>query len=99
MINYIKTIFIDRREGQIVLFGSLAYLLVWAIASKAPNLLQVPSFFALMSPYVAFALALTYFQMGGFKRAKFESGWFNCGILVVVLLTPFLVTAWQAISK
>ena len=93
MINYIKTIFIDRREGQIVLFGSLAYLLVWAIASKAPNLLQVPAFFALMSPYVAFALALTHFQIGGFKRTKFESGWFNRGILVVVLLTPFLVTA------
>jgi hypothetical protein len=97
MVHYIKTIFIDRREGQIVLFGSLAYLLVWAIASKAPNL--VPAFFALVSPYVALALALTYFQMGGFKRNKFESGWFNSGILVVVLLTPFLVTAWQAISK
>jgi hypothetical protein len=99
MVHYIKTIFIDRREGQIVLFGSLAYVLVWAIASKAPNLVHVPAFFALMSPYVAFALALTYFQMGGFKRNNFESGWYNSGILVVLLLTPFLVTAWQTISK
>lgn len=97
MSNYARAIFIDRREGRIVLFGSLAYLAVWAVHTADPALLRVPSFYAIMSPFVAFALGLTYLQMGGFKRRGFESGWFNTVLLTVMLLTPFLVKAYRAI--
>jgi hypothetical protein len=97
--NYFKTIFIDRREGKIVLFGSLVYLLVWAVNKFLPTFFSIPPFYALMSPFVAFALSLTYVKMGGFKRTGFESGWFNTIILIAVLLMPFLVTAWSFIRR
>jgi hypothetical protein len=99
MIDYFKTIFINRREGKIVLFGSLVYLLVWAASKFLPSLFAIPPFYALMSPFVAFALSLVYIQMGGLKRTGFETGWFNTSLLILVLLTPFLATGWTYIRK
>ena len=99
VFNYAKTIFIERREGKIVLFGSLIYLLVWAVHMINPSLLPIPLFYALISPFIPFALALSYFKMGGFKRRGFESGWFNTSLLLVVLLAPLLVNAYAAIRR
>ena len=99
MFNYAKAIFIARREGRIVLFGSLAYLLIWAVHTINPSLMPIPFFYVLMSRFIPFALVLSYLQMGGFKRRGFESEWFSTGLLVVVLLTPFLVSAYVAIRR
>jgi hypothetical protein len=45
------------------------------------------------------ALGLSYFQMGGFKRQGFETGWLNTALLVLILLTPFLVNAYSAVRR
>jgi hypothetical protein len=49
--------------------------------------------------YVPVALGIAYMQMGGFSRKKFESGLFNTGVLLVILLVPFIVSAQSDLQR
>ena len=97
-MDYLRTVF-GRREGLITLIGSLIYLIVWAIYRFKPTLSLVPPFYGMLSLYVPIALGLAYIQMGGFSRKKFESGLFNTGVLLVILLVPFIVAAQSALRR
>ncbi|WP_255989579.1 hypothetical protein [Chitinolyticbacter albus] len=91
MKNYLNTVFLSRREGQIVLLGVVIYLTISLLHNYAPNISPVPPFYGMFSLCVLFALGLIYLQMGGFKRTNFESGLFNISILMLVVLTPVII--------
>lgn len=97
-MDYLKTVF-GRREGLITLIGSLVYLVNWSIYRFKPDLSLVPPFYGMLSLYVPVALGIAYMQMGGFSRKKFESGLFNTGVLLVILLVPFIVSAQSALWR
>lgn len=80
-------VFVRRREGLIVFFASLVYLVLGLLAKLAPAVAPVGGFYGMLSLYLPFALMLAYWQMGGFKTA-FESGAFNTFIVAAIALLP-----------
>jgi hypothetical protein len=89
--SYFRTVLVDRREGIITAVGSLIYLSIWVVHEYKPALSPIPPFYGMLSLYIPLALGLAYAQMGGFSRKEFKSGIFNTGILVVIMLVPFIV--------
>ena len=98
-MNYLKTIFFSRREGVITLTGAAVYLVIFILHRFAPSLSPVPWFYGMLSPYIVFAIAITYLQMGGFKRGGFESGWFNTSIITFVALAPPMVAVNSLLGR
>lgn len=89
-MSYVKEIFLSRREGKIVVFVSLSYLLTWGLLRAFPGINALSEFYIWMCGFMPVIMLIFYFSMGGFKR-QFDSGTFNSAMLAIVSLTPVIM--------
>ena len=89
-MSYIKEIFLGRREGKIVVFVSLFYLLTWGLLRAFPGINALSEFYIWMCGFMPIIMLIFYSSIGGFKR-EFDSGTFNTVLLAMVSLTPVIM--------
>ena len=90
MSSYLKTIFLGRREGKIVLFVSLFYLLIGTLAKAFPSLNPLSKFFTWMCFYMPIVMLIFFAKLRCYRRS-YESRAFNTIVLSIVSLTPALM--------
>ncbi len=78
------------REGRIFFWAVSIYFMIWFAAEFGGLKTPLPHSVVFMSGYMPFAMALFFYQLGGFRR-DFQSGWFNTGLLLTASLIPVLV--------
>jgi len=91
-MNFIKERLLSTREGQIVFWGSVVYIILFATSKTIFTERAWFSFILLMSGYMPLFLFGFYFKMGGFKNS-YKSNNFNAVGMGVIAIIPLIITA------
>lgn len=91
VVSFLRDRLFNRREGQIVFWGSIIYMILFA-SSKAIFTERAWFSFALwMGAYMPLFLTVFYIKMGGFNKT-YESTKFNIIFIGVIAMIPIIVT-------
>ena len=93
MLSHIRDNLLGTREGQILVFASVLYLGVGALAKFVPSVVPLSPFYAWLCLLMPVPLALFYVKLGGFSK-RFKSGAFNSTIMALVAAWPALVKVY-----
>lgn len=99
-MNYLKLVFIERKEGKTVLFTSILYLVVGCIAKLNPALIpsefyrwmcfMMPIIILIVYIQMPIIILIVYTQLGGYRK-NYKENTFNTIVLCIVAIMPILV--------
>ena len=90
MISRISELFLQRREGLLVLGASLIYAAIGLLDKYVPSVAPVTGFYGWFSLFMPLPLLFLYYKIGGFKKV-YESSVFNTAIVLFTAAIPIII--------